>query len=337
MLSSTSSSLISRQLQLRSTTITTATTTASTIGKRNLSSFIKKGNNNNNISNGYRLTSMGHINGQRVSNGNVGLTNGLFALMGRNFRGNGRGSVSHYSTVAGSSSTSIPPSNEKSTANAAVDGERSTEKPVTEKDTKPIKKAGESGEAAPVEDAETLDEILEQQPDLGEKSDAKHTGVIKTEKRVESLFYFHHMLPYLSGRYDYTHKFFKFFHDDSEEALRKKVMEIASTPISKEEGANKKDKTSDSTDSTVTATPAATPIKPLDLFIDELIIVKRDGGCFVKFDVPTGMPVVEFNKQVMANVQAHAHESFFYRYILRPNCFPVKVPLYVVQTLWTYQ
>ncbi|GME85558.1 unnamed protein product [Ambrosiozyma monospora] len=36
------------------------------------------------------------------------------------------------------------------------------------------------------------------------------------------------------------------------------------------------------------------------------------------------MPVVEFNKQVMANVQAHAHESFFYRYILRPNCFPVK-------------
>ncbi|QPG74569.1 hypothetical protein FOA43_001900 [Brettanomyces nanus] len=121
----------------------------------------------------------------------------------------------------------------------------------------------------------------------------------------ESLLYYDRLIPMRSGKWDLRQLFLPFLYDMSESGLRARVLKLSS---------GQRNENSEN---------GGSENKTLNLDITKFTSVTRDGGAFVKFKVPDGMAVSEFNKQIMDNVAQRASGSFLDK-LTHPRCFPVK-------------
>lgn len=137
------------------------------------------------------------------------------------------------------------------------------------------------------------EEALLKSSNLGESDDVDNTGFIFQSKE-ESLLYYDKLVPTKSGKWDIRTYLYPLFCDVTDGGLKKKVLDLSQNDEAM-----------------------------LDLTMTQFTPIRRDGGAFVKFKIPEGMQLSQFNKQVINNVQMQARGTFT-DYFLHPRAFPVK-------------
>ncbi|ODV95597.1 hypothetical protein PACTADRAFT_42226 [Pachysolen tannophilus NRRL Y-2460] len=148
-----------------------------------------------------------------------------------------------------------------------------------------------------INDSQTAsDAALQADTDLGDDDTTENTGVIKKEKE-ETLLYFDHIFPYISTKWDLTQYLFSsIFFSKNENYVKNRILDLCKTDLD--------------------------PINSLN--ITSIQLMKRDGGAFVKFQVPIGETVQNFNKKILKNVSEKQRNFNLLNYFIQPRCFPVK-------------
>lgn len=137
------------------------------------------------------------------------------------------------------------------------------------------------------------DEVKQKDEELGESDSTEDTGVIEKNNQ-ETLLYFNNVLPFDLSRF----QSFRFIQDyllspiKSTKGLENHILEIAS--------------------------PKDSPVHNLTINS----IITKDGGAFVKFQVPYDSSIPEVNAKIQENAKNSPRP--FFGFLPKPQCFPVK-------------
>lgn len=127
--------------------------------------------------------------------------------------------------------------------------------------------------------------------DLSEGEDACNTGLIKKQEN-ESLFFFNHLVPYKSSKWDFIQDLSLMSGQKDWTSLKSSVSRLSSSA-------------------------------DLNVEITKFTPMKRDGGAFVNFLVPSDLTVQQFNQKIIDNVSQQKGKGLWNR-LSHPQCYPVK-------------
>lgn len=143
------------------------------------------------------------------------------------------------------------------------------------------------------------DEITKRDKEAGEVMDAEETGVMEKDDQ-ETVLYFDHILPFRTSVWDMKQWLATLFVSEKKpSAIKEHVLKLA----------NPKDCNG------VGSIPG--------LEITNVAPMKRDGGAFIKFKVPSHWVLAEFNQKIQKNIQEQSKHGFA-NWIQQPTAFQVK-------------
>lgn len=135
-----------------------------------------------------------------------------------------------------------------------------------------------------------MNTALKNDTEIGEDDDTATTGMIKKQAQ-ESLIYFDHIIPYTRSRID-SYLSMLFF-PSTDKLLKARVLSYLGNDENKKY--------------------AITSMQPM----------KRDGGAFVKFQIPWNESIQDFNKELLKKVN-QLQSTGLLNFFVKPRCFPVK-------------
>ncbi|CEP20458.1 unnamed protein product [Cyberlindnera jadinii] len=143
------------------------------------------------------------------------------------------------------------------------------------------------------------DEIAKRDKETGEVMDAEETGVVEKDDQ-ETMLYFDHILPFRTSVWDLKQWLATLFVADKRpEAIKAHVAKLA----------NPKDANG------VGSIPG--------LEITDVVPMKRDGGAFIKFRVPSHWVLAEFNQKIQKNILEQTQHGIA-NWLQQPIAFQVK-------------